>query len=479
MASCEHADRGSRVCRHLLEQEQGHYRRFVGRGIELELVCEACRDSHAELVDVCEACRERAAGGGWHGVVGTPGIVEHSSALRFEHAPVSLDRAFLDLQPVLGSDRALWIGLAADGRLYHWDLDRGELRALAHVPGDAIDLAQPITMRVSRDARLVAVANRRGARGTVIDLATGAQTMPLVRSEYHEEDCDYSLAFLERDGRQLLVHAPNWNRLDIVDPRTGEVITAREQPAYEHGAPQPPHYLDYFHCGLSVSPDQRHIADNGWVWHPVGIVAAWSVDRWFANVWESEDGPSRHRLCYRDYFWDGPLCWLDDTRLAVWGYGEDDTWLVPAVRIFDVTSGLEQRWFPGPAGNLVFDRVMIAMDHEHGASVWDVECGARLLRDPALLAHYHPSAKVFVSAPTGGPVIASRLCGHDAEATWNRGAVRDLARAIAAERTFDELPILGDALEVAGCTDPELLAHCRRPGDHHERCWLLDRLDNR
>ena len=41
-----------------------------------------------------------------------------------------------------------------------------------------------------------------------------------------------------------------------------------------------------------------------------------------------------------------------------------------------------------------------------------------------------------------------------------------MARAIYDGRRFDELPILADALEEAGCTDAAILAHCRRPGGH-------------
>jgi hypothetical protein len=49
-----------------------------------------------------------------------------------------------------------------------------------------------------------------------------------------------------------------------------------------------------------------------------------------------------------------------------------------------------------------------------------------------------------------------------------------LARAIYQGRDFASLPVLADALEEAGCTDPDLLAHCRRPGGHLLGCWVLD-----
>jgi hypothetical protein len=38
------------------------------------------------------------------------------------------------------------------------------------------------------------------------------------------------------------------------------------------------------------------------------------------------------------------------------------------------------------------------------------------------------------------------------------------------------LAVLADALEEAGCTDPDLLIHLRGPGPHVRGCWALDLL---
>jgi hypothetical protein len=56
----------------------------------------------------------------------------------------------------------------------------------------------------------------------------------------------------------------------------------------------------------------------------------------------------------------------------------------------------------------------------------------------------------------------------------NDGAVAHLARFIYEERHFEDLPILADALEDAGCANPDLLSHCRSGGDHAPGCWALD-----
>ena len=57
---------------------------------------------------------------------------------------------------------------------------------------------------------------------------------------------------------------------------------------------------------------------------------------------------------------------------------------------------------------------------------------------------------------------------------WLTGNVVDLARAIYAEKAFERMPILADALMDAGCNDEQLLEHCRSAGPHVRGCWALD-----
>jgi hypothetical protein len=65
--------------------------------------------------------------------------------------------------------------------------------------------------------------------------------------------------------------------------------------------------------------------------------------------------------------------------------------------------------------------------------------------------------------------------------SWNGGIIPKIAQAIYEERalpagTLDagRLAILADALEEAGCTDTDLLGHCRHPGPHVRGCWAID-----
>ena len=48
------------------------------------------------------------------------------------------------------------------------------------------------------------------------------------------------------------------------------------------------------------------------------------------------------------------------------------------------------------------------------------------------------------------------------------------AQAIYEGRAFQDLPILASALEDSGCTNADILSHCRGPGPHTRGCWVVD-----
>jgi hypothetical protein len=126
---------------------------------------------------------------------------------------------------------------------------------------------------------------------------------------------------------------------------------------------------------------------------------------------------------------------------------------------------------------------------QNSAPGWDEDLAQRVLgtlatdRDGAWLAW----SGIFRLKPLG-PVCPGQLV-HDifgnpfrpltVDLRWlDRlgGAVLHLARGIYDTHRFNEMPVLGDALEDAGCTDRAILDHCRGPGPHARGCWLLDTL---
>jgi hypothetical protein len=57
---------------------------------------------------------------------------------------------------------------------------------------------------------------------------------------------------------------------------------------------------------------------------------------------------------------------------------------------------------------------------------------------------------------------------------WRTETALSLAQQMYASRDFSPLPILADALEDAGCTNADILAHCRGPDPHVRGCWVVD-----
>ena len=62
---------------------------------------------------------------------------------------------------------------------------------------------------------------------------------------------------------------------------------------------------------------------------------------------------------------------------------------------------------------------------------------------------------------------------------WLTHTVRMLAEGIYADRAFDRLPILADALQDAGCENWDILNHCRGEGPHVRGCWVVDQVLNK
>jgi hypothetical protein len=60
--------------------------------------------------------------------------------------------------------------------------------------------------------------------------------------------------------------------------------------------------------------------------------------------------------------------------------------------------------------------------------------------------------------------------------TWHDALLVSMARQMYDSRDFSDMPVLGDALENAGCQDQDILGHCRSGGEHVRGCWVVDLL---
>jgi hypothetical protein len=94
--------------------------------------------------------------------------------------------------------------------------------------------------------------------------------------------------------------------------------------------------------------------------------------------------------------------------------------------------------------------------------VANVEC-------PGKDEHFEERCACFLRDIFGNPFRPVTL-----DSTWLTLTVTALAQAIYTDRSFSDMPILGDCLEEAGCNNAEILNHLRGPGPHCRGCWPLD-----
>ena len=63
---------------------------------------------------------------------------------------------------------------------------------------------------------------------------------------------------------------------------------------------------------------------------------------------------------------------------------------------------------------------------------------------------------------------------HSYQSLPKTQTILQLAQSMYADRDFIAMPILGDALEEAGCSNEEILRHCRSNQEHYRGCWVVD-----
>lgn len=412
---------GGYICSHLIETNgDDPYKQFTGLRANYNLVCTQCAKNLDDLTKtlrpVSKEQFEQMDRFPAEGIIGEPEVLERSTSLSFVGREMRVSQPLSgkiqSIAPRQDVTRSQWIALLSNGTVVQIDLDLGTVFELTTISSSTLQLTDSV-IHLSPDNRFAAVVNDREPLGVVIDLNTGTITMRLDRGTYHAKQTRFPVAFFQYQGRCLLVHATAWNRLDISDPSTGELLTTRVLPTYDPSQDErpPEHDLNYFHALPVISPNASWIAEDGWVWQPSGVTRLWSLQRWISqNVWESEDGESLKHITQRGYYWNGALCWIDDQSLAVWGFGDDDLWLVPAVQIFNAETGKRVSLFAGPqAGHLYFDEYLFSISNA-GTDVWDVTTGERVLQSPTLIPiSFHPKTHQFLSIVNDDTFLVSWL----------------------------------------------------------------------
>jgi len=161
----------------------------------------------------------------------------------------------------------------------------------------------------------------------------------------------------------------------------------------------------------------------------------------------------------------------DEQLNVAWDADKDDRWISnPEATAVVVASGL----MAGIRGEYDFDCAgTYALSAITGQPCRYGDSDELDLTIPAVAAEQEAQTRLL-RCVTGNPFrpVTIDLSWR----AWNDGTISKLAQVIYDERAFDRLPILADALEEAGCTNADILAHCRLPGEHVRGCWVLDLL---
>ena len=84
------------------------------------------------------------------------------------------------------------------------------------------------------------------------------------------------------------------------------------------------------------------------------------------------------------------------------------------------------------------------------------------------------SAEGFIQVALARDIFGNPFRPVTFDPAWRTADATGIAARMYESRDFSAMPILADALEEAGCTNADVLLHCREPGVHVRGCWVVD-----
>ena len=424
---CGHkSERSFNTCKHVfertIEDADGCVTHFTGKGTNSILLCNVCANNKIfEIKTVCESCVEEIKELTYWLIDGKPSIVEDLQKFIFSDRTVQFD-IFLNVKilayAALKNDSNEALFFTSKGDLYLLDIIQSSYKHIVQYKNTDINLSDNVNLDISNDSKLAYLTTRSQSHetgvfnsGIVIDMTSGKILMKLNNGDYHTENTDFPVTFVEYKGKTLVVHSTDWNRLDITDPYTGQCLTKRD---YENI----PSYVtdsDIQHTEwdgqLLISPNQERVATIGWVWHPVGTAYSWNIKNVLdGSIWEYEAGQSKKNYAMWSYFWHSPFLWLDNKRLCIWGFDElhtEEDIPLDSVAIYDSETSHLISWFAGPTIDVFyFDQYLFSGNKSgDGLTIWSVDEGTLLHEEIGVeVMAYHPNTKEFLTYQDDGNI---------------------------------------------------------------------------
>jgi len=429
---CHHIaeNQASNICVHLFDgKTEQFYRYFNGNDKQYDLVCPKCRTYlekfELNMKQVCHSCFDKIeVEGNFFEYVGKPSydqvVTDYSIEYQEVDVPALRYHYIVAMQAMLNTQGSQWLVFDGMGNVQMLDLACNTLILINQIDNDLIDRAGEVHIVVSPEAEYAVIISRSRLmkeskewnKGIVIDLITGEVTMTLDRGLYHTAISELSVAFFRHEQMTLLVHSTDWNRLDISDPSTGHCLTERDfdkrpSEAWRFNKGQ----LSEFSGRLTVSPNQQWLVNDGWRWGPMGCLSAFNLQHWInKNVWEADNGPTKLNLTIKEYFWGAPSCWVNDNTLCVWGQGTDDENIISAAVLYDLYTGEQIDWFPGPGrGLFVYDKLLYTTEDE-SFYAWDITNGNQVIHEKGFSPQlYHETSCQFLDYKGKGIFMLAKI----------------------------------------------------------------------
>ncbi len=362
-----------KVCDHLKNQTEEEYIKFF-TGLKKEFIC-ICLNcdankkktvinfSYLDETEIEDLYLEE--------IKGRPELIENIDEnifLKHEYKKIDIfaEKNILFTLALEKSDGDEYLFLTDDRKLFTFNFEILEINELPlMIEKSKIDFNKNIEIKISADYKLLAVYNLRGQYGMVYNLEHMTELIELNRGDYHVEVTPYTFEFFEYNNKTLMITARDWNMIDVIDPYSKQVLTKRD---WDHSN-RKDSSMPEFRSSVYISPDKKWIVEDGWAWHPIGAIFRWDLNKWIEkNKWEANSGKSLKCIKTALYSWGNPVEWLDNNRLMVWGYGNDDDYILPAIVIYDINTCEELNWFYGPGNNITYDGFLFSFNKK---SIWD------------------------------------------------------------------------------------------------------------
>ncbi|MBM7495776.1 hypothetical protein [Oerskovia paurometabola] len=236
---------------------------------------------------------------------------------------MTVDLRTAAVRAVAAADDGVGYFVVADGRLFLTDGRGPEAEVVCELPNIREEWEggywqdNPLELRLYVHGPWVCVTENYGEHATLVNTSTGL-VREFFRTFAHYNPLPFSAGFLERDGRTLLIAQTGFNRLDIFDAETGDLLTDREMYSRTVGEPNEEGVWkvesknwSWLRTGsLHVAPSSAYFLCEAYQMQDT--VGVYSVDG-FLQGWEA----SATHIDGRGMSTTRPLTFIDDTTFAM------------------------------------------------------------------------------------------------------------------------------------------------------------------